>query len=499
MIDKQNNIILANWQTGIAYSPFYDDKAGFADMRNMENTIVPGVLSLGVLAAKQTADTVSNPPGWMVLNANTNLNAYALDTSGKVYTAPSTWTSWTHVTGNTVTGTYLGCGMAIWKGYLFIARDTNLDVYDLTSAWTTSFQTLNASPFHMLYTSVDDKLYICNGRYISSLTEVTTFNPASAPTYTWTAAAITLPTGYTAMTLADLGASLFVGTVFGTGDISVTNKRLKKADIFPYLRSSLTLGIPVKIQEFGVNQMLEVNNELFIQAGNTGKYYKTNGTFFTFLTQIPHNSVLGSPYSWTQTYPGGMMYHKNKIFSGVNVSSATAASGVYSFNLDGSGLTLENTLSIGSDDNLYVRSLLSVRDQPDTYLAGWVQGDASARGIDKVSFANGFTGSYGAYVDSQIYTVGDSDNDRTFAQVEFYFDRPLASGDGFKIQWREDLSASFATTSLENTGIVDFATYGAIQDKRLTFTANVKQIQFRVLGTCTSSTLSPKLKYVRII
>lgn len=486
MIQKDGSILLADWHKGISQSPFM----GFADMRSVENTLVPGVLMLGKANSKKSGTIITGSPRWFVQDTDTNLTVYLVDTAGKVYNSAQTWTSWAQVAGNTTTGTYLGCGLAIWKDYLFVARDTNLDVYGPlsgTPAWTNGWQTLNSSPFHMMFTSVDDKLYICNGRNIASLTELTSFLPGTGATYTWNASSITLPTGKIAKCISELGANLYFGTVSGKSPYGI-NQLIKTANIFPYSRSSLTLGIPIQLQEFGINQMIAVNTELIIQAGNTGKFYKSNGSYFYPFTQIPRNTILGTPYLWNFNSPGGIMYHKNKIFTGVQGSQNM--SGVYSFNIDGSGMILESATSSGELVNLDIGALIAVRDQPETYLIGWADTDSAAQGVDKVG-ADDFVASYGAYVDSQVYEVGTSLNPKTFQEMEFCLDRPLATNEGVRLSYREDLSASF---SLHTT--FDFTTYSSKQYIRLPFGIKAKQIQFRV--ALTGTTTSPRLKYIII-
>ena len=94
---------------------------------------------------------------------------------------------------------------------------------DLTSFYQTGTMTwsnnLNAREFdsqsngaiHAALYGQDNRIYFCDGRYITSFAEATTFSPTDAATYTWTTKALSLPGNTVANCLEELGVNLLIG------------------------------------------------------------------------------------------------------------------------------------------------------------------------------------------------------------------------------------------------------------------------------------------------
>ncbi len=357
-----------------------------------------------------------------------------------------------------------GNGLAIWKDYLFVARNTKLDVYGpLTTSpvWTNNWKTIDSDDlWHPMFISKNDnKLYGGAGRYVFSLDEVSgqTFVPATGGTFTWTAQALDLPPNYKIKCLEELGNNLMCGTWQGT---AVWHYRI--ADIFPWDRSSSSFGQPISISENGVHAMLNTGNSLIVIAGISGTIYKCNGVNIYPIAQIPNSvsDLTGSKFF--SPMPGALVNFKGRIFFGMSSISAGGVidgCGIWSLYETSKGniLTLEHGIStgnFGASYGLIVGSLLVL--ERDIIVVGWYDATPTASyGLDLL-VTSSFSTSYTGYFISPFYAVGTNKQPRKFTEIEFQFTRPLRTNEGIKVDYRVDLTASFT-----NLGTWTYTTYGA--------------------------------------
>lgn len=480
-------LIIEAPRQGISSSPH----TGFADVRNTDIYSHPGVAILNNLLAKKSGSTVVTRVQWFVKNPATPAEVYALDSAGLVYKSTDSGVNWALMTGNTQTSCK-GQGLAIWKNYLFVARDAFLDVCGdgtatgITNAnWTNSWKAIDSDLlWHpMLVSKNDNKLYGGAGRYVFSLDEATApFVPATAGSYTYTVQALDLPPNYRIKCIEELGNNLMMGTWQGTNVYD-----LRIADIFPWDRSSSSFGQPITLNENGVHFLLNTGNVLLVGAGIDGQLYITDGVSASPVAQIPAAVSDLSGGKYLEFYPGAVCNFKKKQFFGVSSGgSATTipGMGVYSLmrNSQGNILIHEHTISTGADGDgevLRISALLPITR--DELLVGW-QSD-NTYGIDKTtntSYATSYTG----YFDSPLYQIGTNLNKRKFSQGDILLAKPLAANEGVKVSYRHNLAAAF-TEVLS----IDFATLGAIQSHN--FTLNVPEsefLQIRVAKTGTTTT-----------
>jgi hypothetical protein len=483
-----NPLVIKAPSVGIAASPH----VGFGDCRNLDIFTLPGVVRLNNLLAKESASVVTNTTLWIVKDPVTAGQVFALDAGGQVYKSTDSGDTWTTVAGETAGGS--GQGMMIWKDYLFVARAAALDVYGPLSgspSWSNSWQTITSdSLWHpMLVSFNDNKLYGGAGKFVFSLDEASgsTFAPGTASTYTWTAQALDLPPNYRIKSLEELGNNLMCGTWMGSAidDFEV-------ADIFPWDRSSSSFGSPIKLKENGANALLTVNNLLYIFAGIGGKIYISNGADATLAAQIPSYIADTEGGKYIQFYPGAVCHYKGRVFFGLQGDGTNSIDGMGVWSLirtaNGNILTLEHLISTGSDGSssvVFVGAVASIaRDQ---LIVGWK--DGSSYGIDRTTNTLRVT-SYGGYFVSPFYNVGSAETKRDFNQGVFSLVAPLATGQGIRIKYRTDISASFTTL---NT--FDFATLGAVQS--YFFQLNLKGldfIQFRIELTTGATNTTPQFR-----
>lgn len=491
-------LIIEAPKQGIAQSPHI----GFADVRNIDITSIPGVAQLNNILAKVSSTTVTAQVNWIVRHPITTTEVYALDSAGTVYKSTDSGATWAVLAGSSSTAAH-GNGLWIWKNYLFVARDAFLDVCGdgtgtgITAAnWTLGWQAIDSDVlWHPMMTSRNDnKLYGGAGKYVYSLDENTgqTFAPGNSATYTWTAQAVDLPPSYRIKAIEELGNNLMLGTWQGTNiyDIRIAN-------IFPWDRSSSTFGQPIVIDDFGVHAMKNIGNSLVVLAGLNGTIFRCDGVNAYIIGQLPQDLRGGKYLEW---YPGSICSYKNKVFFGVGQGGTTAIAGmgIYSLQQTGKGNILNfehtvSTLSDGSTNPLKVSALLPV--SRDTLLAGWR--DNTTYGIDLTTATSyAYTTDYSGYFDSLIYVVGTLDNPKNFTEMEFVLAKKLATGEGIKIQYRNNLTDSWTTVTGKNgqTLNLDYATLGAVISHR--FQADIpdcEMVQVRVLLLGTSTT-TPQFK-----
>lgn len=483
-------IVIKDFQYGIAPSPH----VGFGDMRNLDVTSIPGIARIKNIPEKTSSTTVVTRPLWVTAQTDV-ATLWVLDSGQKVYKSTDAGGSWALVTGN---GSGNGGGAIVWNNYLFVARAAKLDVYGPLSgspSWTTDWQTIDtASGYHPMFISKNDgKLYIGAANYIASIEQLSTFDPATGGTFTYTQQALDLPPRYTITCLEELGNNLMIGT-------SSTLNGGKTADIFPWDRSSPSFGQPVSLNEFGVGAMVNINNSLFIGAGTDGKIFESNGYQAVQIAQIPLSVVNTDGGKLIAFYPGSFINHFGRLVFGVSSSSVGGQGGLGVWSLTktskGYALTIENTISTGNSgatNFLAVSALYSVAR--DTLVIGWQ--DHLTYGIDKINNLARYT-SYAAYLESPLYVVGSNLAKRHFTQVEFQLARPLATDQGIRLGYRNDTTSAYTTI-----GTYTYATLGAVTSHNISSPGiaecDMVQIKAELTTATGNGNTTPQLKSITLI
>jgi len=483
-------ITLSAPRQGIAQSAHI----GYADVRNMDIDTVEGVVRLNNILEKESASVIEAQIKWFARDPETPAEVRALDSDGIYYESSDSGDTWSKIDD----GAGAGHGMIIKWGYAFVCKDTKIDVFKISDdSETADWVTIDAdADWHPMIDSKNDgKLYGGAGQYIFSIEENSgqTFDPGNAATYTFTQQALDLPDGYRVKCLEELGNNLMIGTWKGS---AVTD--IREADIFPWDRSAVSFGQPVKLEEFGVHAMKNDGNSLIVLAGVDGVVYSCNGASAWAIGQLPQN-LSGGKY--LEFYPDSLVKYKNKMFLGVGQGGSTsiAGMGVYSLKQTGRGniLNLEHiisTLRDGSTGVLKPSALLPMTR--DSLLVGWR--DPSGYGIDLTTVASyAYSVDYSGYFDSPLYEVGYDLNQWKPKGIELHLGKPLATGEGIKISYRKSLSDSWVaikTMAFADNGVGAMISKTVSTDVEL----NVKkgeQIQLRValLGTATTT---PEFKFL---
>jgi hypothetical protein len=489
------DIVINEFYKGVADSAHI----GFEQMVNLDVFSNPGIAKINYKTASK--HTPTGLIRWFVQDPAVSTNFYALDSTGRVYKSTDSGDTWTLVTGNSLTSAS-GEGLNIWKDYLWVLRASNADVYGPLSgspAWTTGFVSGSAwaATEHPTLVSSDDSLYWGGGRYVLNIYEVATktFSPSDATTYVVNQNALDLPANYNAKTLAEQGRWLLIGTYKGS-----VYYQQKVADIFPWDKISPSYNNPIKLGEFGVNQMITTtDNRVLAVAGREHTIYLTdivNSSRVRKLSNLLRNDETTYGPVVLDPQPGAIMNHKGRVFMGVSANNVSNPAGVYSFIPSDGLVTLENTISSGHIDGLMqIGALISIDE--NSYLMS-SQRQGAGYTIDKVlgtgTSAKRYTG-YVAEFRSQLYEIGTPLQKRKLQELNIILAKPLGAGQGFKIQWRESLDDGWSQMV-----IFDYATYGAAQYLTYPWTGKeTATIQIRgLLTTDTSTHTTPELKEVRI-
>jgi hypothetical protein len=454
---NSGELIVEGWPAGIAPSPL----EGFGLFRNVDITTNPGSVRLSYATVDVTggSTSVSGLVIGMVKNPKNSSQIFALDAAGVLYQSVNGGGSWFTVATTYTAGQ--GQGIEVWRDCLFVVVNDIVNVYYFLShgeVWVNSFETFAGayadSLYHTMLRSIDDTLYICAGQYVSNLSENSgkTFDPTNSATFTFNAAAIPLAQYYRTKCLQDLGQYLAIGTWQGSNPSDI-----KSADLFMYSRAALTLGIPLQMNENGVNSMLSHDNRLYVQAGLTGKIYECNTTSFTELVQVPNYCCNLDNGAGMFVYPKAMAFHRGKLLFGLSIVSGNPANiGVWSYQLPEPGrktgaLTLDYTISTGNDGSaalLQIGSLLSTANQ--SLLIGWYdqagtyQGATTPFGIDQVNVLRVYDlnaqGQYQGIIETELFQVGEAYANRTVQSLEEYLSKELTLNQGVQVWWRKSLS-----------------------------------------------------------
>jgi len=392
-----------------------------------------------------------------------------------------------------------GNGIVLWRDYLFICRDTAIDIYGPlvnigNSPWTNNWKGNGATKdsalidsdvlWHpMLVSKFDDKIYGGAGKYVFSLKELTTFSPTGTDgtEYTFTPRALTsLPSDHRIKCLEEQGERLMCGTI-------VTTAALENnvADIFPWDRSSPNHDTPISIEDFGVHALKTINSILYVLAGFDGKIYSSNGVQTSLVAQLPYSVVNREAGGNIVYYPGAITKHKGRLFFGVGNSGESGGCGVWSLlpTSQGNILNFENTVSTGNAGETNACFIGALISSGYSNLRVGFQENITY-GIDD---SNNRVSSYAAFFDSPLYNIGTPSDKNKFSQLELLLAKELAANEGIKVQYRLNL-----TDSWTDVGTYDFATYGAIHsynDKvdRIKI-AEADTIQFRILFSGSGTT-----------
>lgn len=449
-MDKNGNILINKFQAGIGESSY----TGFGRMQNLEIFQVPGVGKIKNRPALYfTPDAM---PMAMVKDAYGNL--WTGTANGKIYQNQNQAVC--NVSGSSSTAVQVsGCvyDMKIANDYLLITHTGGSTVSisligPLNPAkaiyywglWKSSSAITMAWGMPLAVLTGNQYIYFGAGNSVGTLNSFTpNADPSIAPTATFSTTAIPLQSGDYVQSMTVLGRTLLIGTQGGSYFNSVA--ATGTANIYPYDLGTLTLGVPMPLEENGVNQMFTVNQQCFLHAGVYGNVYITNGTSIKFYKRINFNRTYGSTIF---PYPNAIQYINNELFIGTSNYNGSydsnAVQGVYSVRNNALNFKTISTYNVGQTQTLQIGCILPA-GQDITYV-GWQ--DGSTYGVDYNDYV--LTGGFNAFFESEVEVVADPQNNATYDDIIVFLANPLIDGQQIQLKWRDGRSDSWTLITANN-------------------------------------------------
>lgn len=469
------------------------------------------VLSVGTTGtATFTTVNMGKPIAFTYTNTENfpNYQYFVLDATGLVWQNQSftetnvSITQWSLLQPIPVSG---ATGIFCFGLYVFAAAD-NLYYKEigtdtqLGTAWATFKSITNGYP-HPSVLTPSGLLVLGDASQLDTLMAIGSFDPTNSATYTWQPGAVLLPGTDVANTLALIGnGSAATGGTGGATNILVgglTNI------IYPWAPGTSFFQPVVFVSESYIQQMVTVNNLVYIFAGSKGNIYITNGSSLTSVISVPDyvaNSTGADQdpfFIW-----GGAMYLRGRIWFSVQ---APNCGGIWSFiptinyypeQDTGTSLRLEHQNSYGTYNGM-ATILFAPQKTTDQnaegvqYWAGWDDGTSGGSsnpyGIDfsgTTPYTNG-----AAIIETDLIPTGTFLKKDTFKQIEYKLAAPLASGESVAINYRTDIKSAWTTCGTLQIQTDQFLS--GLYD--VTF-EKTQWVQFQVILTSTASSPS----YVRL-
>lgn len=504
-MDKNGNITISydTWKDGIK-TPL----TGMADIVNIDIFDEPGVAKIDFAPTEVIGE------GDVTDGDTRAFTCCAIDTEGDAYIGSDEGDSFVlDESTDNVTETNHGTAgnfqnNVFWKGWTIYAsydstfRRINLSAYDGNTFQpnfvntTTNSLRAGDGDFRFSRTAMIkyfDWVFVASGRYVAYLEETVgqDFDATDSNTYTWTAEALDLP--------EDIyidGFFIYNGfLMISAGNLDTPHQR-----IYPWRLASATgesfpetFNIPIELNN-GVAAQLQTDDNLFyFMNGNNGVFSVSNISNIEDFSKFD-NLVFPNADSGIAQKSEAITKVKDCFLVGVsNEEAGVSPIGVYVVR---DGAYTRQTLSEeldGSADNIRIHFIEPY--QYSRYLVGWENVTDDTYGVDLFGKSDYRYTGYKAAMESPLYQPGLVLNDKSYQQVEIVLAKELATGQGIKISYRENL-----TDSWTELGTYDYATYGAVskinaQDGIM----NTTTLQIKVeLTTGASSTTTPELISVRL-
>ena len=477
-MQEDGSILISEFQKGVGQSAFL----GTESIIGCDITDTPGILKIKEAPQKgaELINTVSH--GLCVAKAidNNGVTFYVSDTS--LIAEEITWQS----------NFTQGCDVAVWNDSFTIVSYQQsgtgyIGIYSSTSKWSPAkIGGLTGTHYIKLLMGQDGYCYFTNGQYVGRITNIS--ESAGVITVTSTSNALDLNKGVYAVTLAELGANLLIGTQ--RGSVWSSKGNYSGANIYPWDRVSSSFRLPVQLRENGINAMLQKDNLVYVSAGKTGNVYVTDGTTYRLIKTLPFSKV--KKFGPTcNVYPNAMCIdsYNNLLIATSTYEDATPNNltkhGVWEISLANDYATslayTSRTGELGNNNPVYFGYVIPQTGSTISYSTKI--GTTYEMLITDFRKNTNYTASY----ESQVYIVGSRSNRKTFQKLEFALAEPLIDGQGIKISYRKRVTDAYTLI-----GTYDFTTLGSVishTDKALI--ADAEMVQVKIQLTQNSSTVFP--------
>lgn len=268
----------------------------------------------------------------------------------------------------------------------------------------------------------------------------------STPTYTLSNPQLALPVYEIAQCMTEIGATIVVGC--------------KSNTIYPWNQVATQASSIISLPENNVVNLITVNQMAYIQAGNKGNIYITDGSVASLVTSVPDYcaGVPGNPASYIEPVFswGGAMYLRGRVYFSILDQTSTKAGncgGIWSFvptqnfyvGQDiGISLRLENQSSYGTY-NGYAPVLIPKQNQnaiAPQYFSAWESSVTSpSYGIDATG--TGTAVASVTVIETDLIPVGTMLKKKTFGQIEYKVSSPLQAGESVSLSYRPNATAAW--------------------------------------------------------
>ena len=396
--------------------------------------------------------------------------------------------------------------VAVWKGYVLATTATGIQACAISAgmngAWSSALtpdsgSITNTTLHKILVSSKDGKAYFCNGQYVGRLEETfgDTFDPSDAASYSLTADALALPTGYVAQSLEDFGR--FVA-VFAT--IAGQNRTLI---MLWDTESTEKVDAIYEIGEIKMTSTLEHEGNIFITGGNAGNIYVLSESGLKKYAQI----IIDDPDNGKNVYAGGLLSYttlsfttmawwKDKLMVAVSTASGVTPSGVYSVKngvvnhefIASNGITT-NANKFGS----MITFSEGVSEANELLFGVYYDTASSVYTLEVVKDTNNRLPS-GCYLETPLLRAGYKMQKGSVDRIEVILARPLQTGESFTLSYKRYTGDTYVTLATKS-----YTTDGAQTTFVLPGIKNIENLQFKIeLATGASSKNTPMLTEISL-
>lgn len=234
-------------------------------------------------------------------------------------------------------------------------------------------------PNHPTYISLNDgNMYMGNGANVASLQQSSSsvFKKNDFTTFTFSSSSLALPPTETVLAISEIRNTLIIGTY---------------QKLYPWDRISSNWQNPIPMQEnIAPNGIINILNNLYIQAGNKGNLYISNGYNVQRFKKLPDYIAGAIDPAWRWA---GIMSHRQKLFIRAIATNSQnnlpILDGIFSVNLDTGALNMESQNSYGLTTvaiNIFTfTGTLSANATSGTLTGSW----SNPTGSYRIVFSNG--------------------------------------------------------------------------------------------------------------
>lgn len=436
----------------------FDDVLWYASTQNLGRT-VDTTLSSGIDAVVTTIPLT---------------DASAFPASGDVV-INSEVISYTGKSGNNLTGATRGANSTTAASHVSGQNVIGFD--DTDQAFLA-----DDSDFHPMK-QFSGSLFIGDGRYVAKM------EPGGL---VFTDSALTLPEGYRVRCLEVIGDFLAIGTYRGS-NIQDENS----AVVFFWDGTSDSFNFKADANAEGIRSMHNLDNRLYVVAGNGLGLYMYNGADFTKVEDF--GELLGLDLAagqWGDVLPDAMTGVNGNLMIGVSVGGGgSEKNGVYQYGRLSSNqeFSLERRY-MPSDATPLTEQIGSIFSVSTSQMyVSWKETDTPAYGIDKTaSTIYGYTGEITPYVETVKYEIITSKGQDSLISGVQLLARPMDADHTITVKYKVDDATSYTTLGTITSTSQSFPLYGVYK--------RGQTIQIRLEFTSTSDDgNTPHVTQIRIL